>query len=185
MSLETELIVNAEHYSRVMRQEILKARQFLWLATADIKDLFVEGGPKNQPFRPFLGFLAELIAAGVAVRLIHAKEPGPRFRADFDRFPQLLTNDLFERALCPRMHMKVIIIDGESAYLGSANLTGAGLGAKGENRRNFEAGVFTKDRAIIRRLMDDLDALWLGVPCARCERRPLCPEPLDSLWAAR
>ena len=74
---------------------------------------------------------------------------------------------------------------GRRPISASANLTGAGLGAKGENRRNFEAGVFTREPAIIRRLMDELDALWLGIPCARCERRPLCPEPLDSLWAAR
>ena len=48
---------------------------------------------------------------GVSVRLIHAKEPGPRFREDFDRFPDLLHEERFERVLCPRMHSKIIIID--------------------------------------------------------------------------
>jgi outer membrane protein assembly factor BamB len=33
------------------------------------------------------------------------------------------------------------VIDGKFAYMGSANLTGAGLGMKGTNTRNFESGI--------------------------------------------
>ncbi|MEZ5430208.1 MAG: phospholipase D-like domain-containing protein [Verrucomicrobiales bacterium] len=62
--------------------------------------------------------------------MIHAKEPGPRFRKDFDQYPEFVESDLFEQVLCPRMHMKVMIIDGVVAMVGSANLTGAGMGAK-------------------------------------------------------
>lgn len=43
-----------------------------------------------------------------------------------------------ERMLCPRVHFKCIIVDGVKAYFGSANLTGAGMGAKSEKKRNFE-----------------------------------------------
>ena len=35
----------------------------------------------------FLGLLADLIKKGKEVRLIHAQEPGPNFREDFDRYP--------------------------------------------------------------------------------------------------
>ena len=73
---------------------------------------------------PLLELLADKVSQGVAVRLIHAKEPGPRFREDFDRFPVLIESERFERILCPRMHMKVLIADGTLAYVGSANLTG-------------------------------------------------------------
>ena len=31
---------------------------------------------------------------GVDIRLIHAKEPGPRFRKDFDRFPELVESEI-------------------------------------------------------------------------------------------
>ena len=48
-----------------------------------------------------------------------------------------------ERMLCPRVHFKCIIVDGVKAYFGSANLTGAGMGAKSEKKRNFENGVLT------------------------------------------
>ena len=41
--------------------------------------------------KPFLGVLSDLIGKGVEVRLIHAKEPGPNFREDFDRYPQMVT----------------------------------------------------------------------------------------------
>jgi phosphatidylserine/phosphatidylglycerophosphate/cardiolipin synthase-like enzyme len=174
------LIINDQHYSRVVREQIAGVRRLLWMATADIKDLHIEGGVRRQSFRPFLAQLADLVRVGVTVRLIHAKEPGPRFRADFDRFPELRESDLFERALCPRMHMKVVIIDGCRAYIGSANLTGAGLGAKNKDRRNFEAGILTDDQAIVRTLMAELDALWLGNHCGRCQLRDVCPDPLDA-----
>jgi phosphatidylserine/phosphatidylglycerophosphate/cardiolipin synthase-like enzyme len=114
----------------------------------------------------------------VEVRLVHAKEPGPRFRKDFDRFPELIGSDLFTRILCPRMHMKCVIADERIAYIGSANLTGAGLGAKSDHRRNFEAGVVTEDRTTIRTLMEFLDAYFLGDHCLKCQRRDVCPDPI-------
>jgi len=51
--------------------------------------------------------------------------------------------ELIERVLCPRVHFKMMIFDFEAAYVGSANLTGAGIGMKGSNKRNFEAGILT------------------------------------------
>ncbi len=175
-----ELLLDVEHYTRLMRELVPAARKFLWIATADLKDLFVEGGPKSRPFQPFVAVLAGLVERGVAVRLLHGKEPGPRFRADFDRHAALRDSDLFERGLCPRLHAKIVVIDGLTAYVGSANLTGAGLGAKGPHRRNFEAGVLLHDPAAVARLMHHIDSLWLGRFCGPCERRDVCPDPLDS-----
>lgn len=173
-----ELILNQAHYSRVVSEVLPAAREFLWIATADIKDVHVAGA--GRKFVPLLSVLAGLVRDGVYVRLIHAKEPGARFREDFDRFPELVDggDERFERILCPRMHMKVIIVDGHVAYLGSANLTGAGIGAKSPRRRNFEAGILTDDRAIIRDLMAELDELYLGNHCVGCGRRDVCPDPI-------
>jgi phosphatidylserine/phosphatidylglycerophosphate/cardiolipin synthase-like enzyme len=177
MSLDsTSLILNEAHYTRLIREEIPAAKRFLWIATADLKDLHVAGA--RGRFVPFVGVLAELVRAGVEVRLVHAKEPGPRFRADFDKHPELIESELFERVLCPRMHAKVVIIDGLVAYLGSANLTGAGIGAKSSRRRNFEAGVLVRDAETIGELMTFFDSLWIGEHCPRCGRRDVCPDPI-------
>jgi phosphatidylserine/phosphatidylglycerophosphate/cardiolipin synthase-like enzyme len=60
------------------------------------------------------------------------------------------------------MHMKVFLVDGKRAYVGSANLTGAGAGAKHPDRRNFEAGMLSDDPGTISQLMTALDRLYLG-----------------------
>jgi hypothetical protein len=171
----TRLVLNEATYALVLREMVGEARRLLWLVTADIKDLHMEEG---GDFVPFLKVLADKLKEGVEIRLVHAKEPGPRFREDFDRFPELVEAEGFERILCPRMHMKCVIADGRKAYIGSANLTGAGMGAKGRHRRNFEAGVVTEDGEMIRELMGFLDAFYLGDHCARCQRREVCPDPI-------
>lgn len=169
------IILNEETYEAVLLDLVMQARRLLWLVTADIKDLHVKQG---RGFVPFLKILAERISDGVEVRLIHAKEPGPRFREDFDRFPELIESDRFERILCPRMHMKCVVADGRRAYIGSANLTGAGMGAKHRDRRNFEAGVLTEDPVLVGELMTFLDSFHLGDLCLKCRLRDICPDPV-------
>jgi phosphatidylserine/phosphatidylglycerophosphate/cardiolipin synthase-like enzyme len=171
----TELLLNEDIYQRVILDLVPEAKRFLWIVTADIKDLHVEKGRRHVPF---LEILRDLVEEGVAIRLIHAKEPGPRFRADFDKYPILIESDLFERILCPRVHTKAVIVDGHTAFLGSPNLTGAGMGAKSPTRRNFEAGMLTNEKAHLQPLMEWVDTLSLGDFCGACQRRNVCPDPI-------
>ncbi len=170
----TEFITNKEIYTRVIREKVPAAASFLWIATADIKDLYVS---KGRAMVPFLEILSDLAARGVQVRLIHAKEPGPIFREEFDRYPNLI--DGIERILCPRVHFKMVIIDGVCAYTGSANLTGAGMGAKGINKRNFENGILTTDPLLIQHIMDQFDGVWIGTWCGDCLRKEYCGDYKD------
>jgi hypothetical protein len=62
-------------------------------------------------------------------------------------------------------------------YLGSANLTGAGLGAKGEDKRNFEFGLWTDNFELLDRVQGIFQDLWEGAPCATCKLRDVCPDP--------
>ena len=110
------------------------------------------------------------------MRLIHAKEPGPAFREDFDRYTILKTG--LERMLCPRVHFKILIFDFETAYIGSANLTGAGIGMKSSNRRNFEAGILTDEAPLIDAACEQFDSVWRGEHCTRCGRRQYCTDPI-------
>lgn len=167
-------ISNSAHYQEVIAQ-IKTVKQTLWIGTADIKDLYVELGKDKKPF---LALIAQLIRKGVEVRLIHAKEPGQAFREDFDKYPVLY--DRLERVLCPRVHFKIIVIDCEMVYLGSANLTGAGIGMKADTTRNFEAGILTDDPELIEAAMNQFDEVWIGTMCKKCKRKEYCADPISK-----
>ncbi|MCD7976428.1 MAG: phospholipase D family protein [Tannerellaceae bacterium] len=107
--------------------------------------------------------------------MIHAKESGLNFRNDFDKYPVLW--DGMERLLCPRVHFKLLIFDLKTVYIGSANLTGAGLGMKGEHTRNFEAGILTDDTELVRQAIEHFDSVWIGRACRLCKRKTYCKDP--------
>ena len=168
----TALVTDTEHYTKVLNLAAM-AKRTLWLGTADIKDLYVSQGGEQKPF---LGILSAMLDRGVEIRLIHAKEPGPNFRTDFDRYPRLAAR--LERVLCPRVHFKIIVIDQTVCYIGSANLTGAGMGMKAAGRRNFEAGILTDDPKIVEAAIEEFDKVWRGSECKRCQRRQFCGDPI-------
>ena len=165
-------ISNSDHYKEVV-ERIKSVKHTLWIGTADIKDVYME---VDDEVKPLLGLIAQLIRRGVEVRLIHAKEPGQNFRDDFDKFPVLF--DRMERVLCPRVHFKIIVFDGKEVYVGSANLTGAGIGMKTDNRRNFEAGILTDTHEIVEQAMSQFDEIWMGKHCKLCKRRDFCSDPI-------
>ena len=165
-------ISNSAHHKEVLSR-VQSVKHMLWIGTADIKDLYVDVGNEKKPF---LALMAQLIRKGVEIRLIHAKEPGPNFREDFDKYPVLY--DRLERVLCPRVHFKMLVFDGKEVYIGSANLTGAGIGLKGEDKRNFEAGILTDDQEIVEKAMNQFDEVWMGKHCKTCKRREYCPDPI-------
>ena len=170
----TQFVSNREIYERVICGIVPQAKERLWIATADIKDMYVDSGGREMV--PFLAVLDGMVKRGVEVRLIHAKEPGPNWREDFDRYPGLWGG--MERVLCPRVHFKCVIVDGVKAYFGSANLTGAGIGMKGTNTRNFEAGVLTDEPELVRQAMQQFDEVWMGLHCSKCLRRKYCGDPI-------
>ncbi len=161
-------IADRDHYSEVL-ERISKVEHHLWIGTADIKDLHMKRGNSSTPF---LAIIDGLLKKGVEVRLIHAKEPGPAFREDFDKYPRLV--DSLERILCPRVHFKLMIFDLATAYIGSANLTGAGIGMKSEQRRNFEAGVLTNEPELVEAAINQFDGVWMAAHCKKCGRKEYC-----------
>src|SRR3989339_787917 len=120
------LIFDREHYEQVIEQGVLKAREFLWIATANLKDLHViHQGHADS----LLDYLSRLAGSGVVIRLLHGAEPSRPFQQSFDKHPDLIAGAM-EMQPCRRLHAKIVGVDGVMAYVGSANLTGAGLGAK-------------------------------------------------------
>ena len=171
-TLEFQYIANEDHYDLVI-EKIKSVKKTLWIGTADIKDLYVKSGRSTKPL---LEILSDLAKSGVEIRLIHAKEPGKAFREDFDKYPILIEG--MERIICPRVHFKIIIFDLKTTYVGSANLTGAGLGMKGSNTRNFEAGVLSSNKEFVKQASQQFDQVWMGAHCKDCKRKQFCGDPI-------
>jgi hypothetical protein len=170
--MSTRLITNEQLYKEAI-EPVARANFCVWIGTADLKDLHVH---HKSSVQSFLKVMDELVKRKVAIRLLHAKEPGINFRNSFDKYPVLWKN--LERQLCPRVHFKHLVIDGQLAYTGSANLTGAGLGIKSTDTRNFESGIVTTDPEFIEAIMNQFDAVWMGKYCKNCKRRNVCSDPI-------
>jgi phosphatidylserine/phosphatidylglycerophosphate/cardiolipin synthase-like enzyme len=186
-AIALELVGGRAHYDRVIAA-VLDANVSVWIATANVKELMVEDGRarpgrrrslKRTEYISILARLDELAKRGVELRLLHAELPSRPFRAEIAHHPRLLRGGLALRR-CPRVHMKAVIVDGSLLYLGSANWTGAGLGAKGSGRRNFELGIVTDDAQLLDQIQALYDRIWTGKECPSCRLREECPAPLDG-----
>ena len=175
-ALEARLVSGSEHYREVVLDKLAHARESVWIATANVKDMQVE---RNGKFTSVLGLFGDLAARGVELRLLHAELPSRPFRASFDKRRKLVQGGL-DLKICPRVHFKAVLVDSAWLYLGSANLTGAGLGAKADGRRNFEVGIWTESSALIDAVLEQFNALWEGRQCSACRRKDVCPVPLEE-----
>lgn len=169
-----EFVADEQHIQRVVREGILAAKLSLDVMTADFKAMLVPVGRGRAD--SIVEHLRRLAEAGVEIRLLHAGTPsGPALRQLRKKLPQGLT---IRR--CPRLHAKAVVVDCRRLYLGSANLTGAGLGAKAAAKRNFEMGIWTCWPEMVDQVLERFNALWEGRHCADCGRKEVCPVPLEE-----
>lgn len=185
------LVAGKGHYETVVKAA-MNAEHSLWIATANLKELMVEDERarpgrrraigRQGEYRSVLEVFEDQVARGVEIRILHASEPSRPFREEMRRRPGLRKTGPagFSMRMCPRVHFKAVIVDGTMLYLGSANWTGAGLGAKGEGRRNFEMGLTSRDDLLLDEVQGYFDSIWRGAECAPCKLRAVCPRPLDS-----
>ena len=167
---------------------VLAAQQSVWVATANLKELMVEDARvvpgrrrgRRGNYRSVLEVFAELARRGVELRILHASIPSRPFRKSFDAQPELVAGGIAMR-MCPRVHLKTVVVDARLVYLGSANWTGAGLGARGEGRRNFEMGILTSDEQMIDHVQERYDRIWRGAECTDCRLRQDCEMPLNKI----
>lgn len=178
------LVADEAHLGAVV-ERVRGAETSVWISTANLKELMVPGpsgglrrGRRRSNYVSVLEVFDGLAADGVELRILHASTPSRPFRDAFDRHPRLVQGGL-ELRQCPRVHLKAVIVDGSFLYIGSANWTGAGLGAKGAERRNFELGVVTSDPMWLDFTQALVDGIWRGQRCPDCRLRDVCPAPLD------
>ena len=156
-----ELLTNTQLHTRVIEDAVLNADRFVWIGTANLKDMHIRRGKR---YKPILESFEQMAQKGVSFRIVH----------------KLLISGAMELQICPRCHWKMVIVDDSFAYMGSANFTGAGLGVKGENRRNLEIGIATENPEFIKSLMKIFDSFWIGTFCIDCALRNKCPDPIGN-----
>jgi phosphatidylserine/phosphatidylglycerophosphate/cardiolipin synthase-like enzyme len=179
-----DLVSDRRHYEEIIVRAIGAARTSVWIATANLKDVHIEApiGTRARAQGRYYSIVerfTELVRAGVELRILHGAPPSRGFRASLAKARELKP-PRFELRHCPRVHLKLVAVDGAFLYLGSANFTGAGLGAKGDGRRNFELGVTTDDDVLLDASQQRFDRIFSGKECGACKLRGLCPKPLDS-----
>ena len=86
--MNIKFITNEELYNQAFKP-IASATSFVWIGTADIKDLHVH---HKGAVQSFLFVLDSLAKKKVVIRLLHAKEPGVNFKKSFDKYPLLWKN---------------------------------------------------------------------------------------------
>lgn len=182
------LVEDGAHYDDVLERLLREARVSVWISTANVKDVRVEApiGTRDRAagrWTTFLARLWDLSQNGIDVRLLHGGKPSRAFAATERALLAERGNAATVRRPtahhCMRVHLKLVLVDGRWAYFGSANLTGAGLGGKGDGRRNFELGAIVDDDVILDRLQERFDRIFRGAECASCTLRRECPAPLD------
>jgi phosphatidylserine/phosphatidylglycerophosphate/cardiolipin synthase-like enzyme len=180
---QAELIHDARHLQRVVIDGMLRAEVSLDIMTADFKAMLVPipgGSGRSAP--SIVQHMVKLARKGVEVRLLHAGVPsGPAIRELKKLLPGLAdSGGALTIRRCPRLHTKAVVVDACAMYLGSANLTGAGLGAKSDGRRNFEMGIWTHAAPLIDGVLQQFNTLWEGAACETCQRKDICPVPLEE-----
>lgn len=173
----THLIINNDHYQKVV-QRICDAKSSIKIMTGDFKRFNLKPtakqGKNYKDGTPFVKYLMEKAVQGVPVQVI-CSEPSKTFLDDKDEyFEQLNQPELFEFKHCIRNHAKAIIIDDKLAYVGSANITPAGIGQGIFTPGNFEAGILTDAPSVVTSIMELFSKIWAGSYCADCHRAEKC-----------
>jgi phosphatidylserine/phosphatidylglycerophosphate/cardiolipin synthase-like enzyme len=171
-----EYLTGEDINGRVLAEMIPSARDSLLVATATLKAVRVVRSDGTA--ESIVRVLERLGERGVEVRVLHSGVPSGPFLEEL----KSVEPGAFHMRRCPRTHFKAVVVDGQRAYLGSANLTGAGLGAKSEGRRNFEIGLVTDDPGLVDAVADLFEAIWSGAMCRACDRIEYCPVPLEEPW---
>ena len=171
-----EYLTGERIYTRVLAELIPSAADSLLVATATLKATRIPRGGSEA--ESVVRLFERLGDRGVVVRILHGGIPSGPFLEEL----KSVRRGAFQMRRCPRTHFKAAVVDGQRVYLGSANLTGAGLGAKSAGRRNFEIGLETDDPVLVDAVADLFESVWSGSMCDTCDQRLHCPLPLESPW---
>ena len=175
----THLVINENHYQEVI-QKICSAKSSIRIMTANFRRFNLKPtdsqGDQYKDGTPFIKYLMAKAVQGVSVQILCSK-PSSTFSEEWkDYYRQMMNPNLFEYKYCDRNHAKVVIIDDEFAYVGSANVTPAGMGQGIFTPGNFEAGLITENPDLVSSVKALFSSIWDNNRCNGCHRADKCNE---------
>jgi excisionase family DNA binding protein len=172
----TRLITNKSHYEEVV-ERICSTKSSIRIMTANFKRFRLEPTDEQAMYygTPFIERLIGKAVQGVSIQII-CSMPSKSFTKEWMEYFQQMDNPkLFEYKFCERNHAKVFIIDDKSAYVGSANVTRAGLRQDTSTQQNFEAGILTEDPELVSSIKAFFTEIWNSKWC-ECNMENNCEE---------
>jgi excisionase family DNA binding protein len=124
---------------------------------------------------PFIKHLMEKAGKGIAVQIICSR-PSKSFKEEYDALYEKIKPKNLRIYFCERNHSKVVIVDNKVAYVGSANVTPAGLAQGVMSPGNFEVGFLTENRQFISQLNTLFSKIMNGDYCYGCHLANKCVE---------
>ena len=170
--IATQFISDREHYEFLI-DNIKEAKSSVHISTANLKRFSLGETEARATSESFLDVLESLADSGVEIRII-CSSPSRGFIEEMSGHESLMQNPYFHFKTCRRCHMKMVVIDGSILYVGSANITAAGMGPRINSRRNFEAGIITSDANLVEQGIDIFEEAWSERTCKQCYYRQEC-----------
>ena len=158
---ETRFIFNSSHYDEALLR-ICDAKSSIKIMTANFKRFrlkpTVEQGINYTDGTPFIEFLMRKAVQGVSVQIVCSQPSKPFLEEWSECFRKMNMPKLFECKMNDRNHAKIYIIDDKIAYIGSANVTRAGL--RQTSLQNFEAGILTENNDMLSSVKKYFSMVW-------------------------
>ncbi len=171
-------LIIENHYQEVIKR-ICEAKSSIKIMTGDFKRFKLKPtakqGENYNDGTPFIKYLMEKANHGIPVNIICSR-PSNSFMIEYEEFYEQMKPKCFKMFNCLRNHAKIIIIDDKSAYVGSANVTPAGLGEGVMSPGNFEAGFMTDNPDYISSLRTLFSEIMNGAYCENCHLANKCIE---------
>lgn len=171
-------LITENHYEKVI-ERICAAKSSIRIMTGDFKRFKLKPtakqGKNYNDGTPFIKHLMEKAGKGIAVQIICSR-PSKSFKEEYDALYEKIKPKNFRIYFCERNHSKVVIVDNKVAYVGSANVTPAGLAQGIMSPGNFEVGILTENHQFISQLNTLFSKIMNGDYCYNCHLANKCVE---------
>ena len=172
IEVPTRLITGRDHYNFLIGH-IREAKSSVLIATANAKRFSIGETEAKASSESFLDILESLANDGVDIRII-SSSPSRGFIEEMQEHEDLMDSPYFSFKICRRSHMKMVVIDNEIIYIGSANITAAGMGPRIDTRRNFEVGMVSSEPSIVEQGINIFEEAWSKKRCSSCYYKSEC-----------